>query len=383
MSLPPLDLAPGPGRWLLRGVAGSGKTAALVAQALRLRAEHRAWRILFLCFNASLASELRRQLPGDPRTEVATFHDWAQSLLAAYGVPIPPPPGRGVEWDRYWTQDMPRLLLRAFEDGRLPARSYQAVLVDEGQDFAGDWYRALLHALDPATDTLTIAVDEAQNIYRRKIDWRDIGFDGQTRWLGTNRRTPPPIFAAACRLIRDLPDPLASPSAAARQASLRSDPLPDPLASPSAAARQASLATGDRPPAIMRCDSFDRSREHALGWIRERVARGVPPGDILLLGVSRLDMITVNAWLNSKGIAAWLPAETERAQGVRVSTIHGAKGLDADSVLLIDAHHLETRDGDEARRLLYIAMTRARRDLCISYFRDTPLMDDLVRACAS
>jgi ATP-dependent exoDNAse (exonuclease V) beta subunit len=94
-------------------------------------------------------------------------------------------------------------------------------------------------------------------------------------------------------------------------------------------------------------------------------------------------MITVNAWLNSKGIAAWLPAVTDHADGVRVSTIHGAKGLEADAVLLLDAHHLQTREKSEALRLLYIAMTRARRDLAISHFRDVPLMADLAEACAS
>ena len=93
-------------------------------------------------------------------------------------------------------------------------------------------------------------------------------------------------------------------------------------------------------------------------------------------------MITVNAWLNSKGVDAWLPAVTPDADGVRVSTIHAAKGLEADGVLLLDAHHLQTRADAEARRLLYIAMTRARHDLAISYFRDVPLMAELTAACA-
>ena len=31
----------------------------------------------------------------------------------------------------------------------------------------------------------------------------------------------------------------------------------------------------------------------------------------------------------------------------------------------------------EARRLLYIAMTRAREELCVSYYGDSPLMEEL------
>jgi superfamily I DNA/RNA helicase len=113
------------------------------------------------------------------------------------------------------------------------------------------------------------------------------------------------------------------------------------------------------------------------------LSQGVPAGDVLVLGLSRLDMITVNAWLNSKNIAAWLPAETGNREGLRVSTIHGAKGLDAGSVLLLDAHQLDSRPDAEARRLLYIAATRARRDLCVSHFRDSPLVAELASACAA
>ncbi len=89
-----------------------------------------------------------------------------------------------------------------------------------------------------------------------------------------------------------------------------------------------------------------------------------------------------NAWLRSKDVAAWLLAETAQAEGVRVSTIHSAKGLDADSVLLLDAHELQAREAAEARRLLYIAMTRARQELCISYFHNSSLMTELKRVCA-
>jgi hypothetical protein len=81
-------------------------------------------------------------------------------------------------------------------------------------------------------------------------------------------------------------------------------------------------------------------------------------------------------------VDAWLAGVTPDADGVRVSTIHAAKGLEADGVLLLDAHHLQTRADAEARRLLYIAMTRARHDLAVSYFRDVPLMAELTAACA-
>ena len=78
-----------------------------------------------------------------------------------------------------------------------------------------------------------------------------------------------------------------------------------------------------------------------VAWIQRR-ARAFPPEKPRLL----LSMITVNAWL--KGVDAWLPAVTPDADGVRVSTIHAARGLEADGVLLLDAHHLQTRAHAEA-----------------------------------
>lgn len=346
----------GSGRTVLCGGAGSGKTMALAARARLLRERHPDAPILVLCFNASLATQLARAIPADPHTQVATFHDWAQAQLETSGLPIAPPPGRGTLWDRYWTLDQARLLLRAYAEGRLSAGRYRAILVDEGQDFVDDWYRGLLRALDPAGE-LFVAIDPAQNIYGRTIDWDALGLGASAdhRALGDNHRNARVIAEAARRVLAPIDD----------------------------VGDDASVVGADGPaPEVTRCATFEASRAHALAWVRDRLERGTPARDVLVLGLSRLDMITVNAWLNSKGIAAWLPAVTDRAEGVRVSTIHGAKGLEADAVLLLDAHHLQTREKSEARRLLYIAMTRARRDLAISYFRDVPLMADLAEACA-
>lgn len=64
-----------------------------------------------------------------------------------------------------------------------------------------------------------------------------------------------------------------------------------------------------------------------------------------------------------------------------MSTIHSSKGLDAGHVLILNAHELDGLDTEEeARRLLYIAMTRARDELCISSARPSWIVDEIARA---
>src|SRR5262249_37839461 len=149
------------------------------------------------------------------------------------------------------------------------------ILIDEGQDFAADWLRALVQALDPATGELLVALDPAQNIYGREVGWGELELGGpaHTRRLELNHRNSAPIAAAAGRVLEPLDGNGAGPAATSR-------------------------ARTGAPPEVRRCATFDASRMDALAWIRERRTRGVPARDLLVLGLSRLDMITVNAWLN-------------------------------------------------------------------------------------
>ncbi|HWQ89559.1 MAG TPA: RecQ family ATP-dependent DNA helicase [Desulfitobacteriaceae bacterium] len=71
----------------------------------------------------------------------------------------------------------------------------------------------------------------------------------------------------------------------------------------------------------------------------------------------------------------------ENSETIFVSTIHKAKGREFDNVfLLLDQFDSRT---DEAKRLLYVAMTRAKRNLTIHYnsdnFGDLPRSEDKVR----
>ena len=67
----------------------------------------------------------------------------------------------------------------------------------------------------------------------------------------------------------------------------------------------------------------------------------------------------------------------ERAEAVRIMTLHGAKGLEFDTVFLPDLnegilpYHRSGREADieEERRLFYVGMTRAKEHLYLTWTR--------------
>ena len=355
----------GEGHRLVRGVAGSGKTVILMCRTRHLRARYPEWRILVLCYNRVLADYLRDAIGPDPQLEVFHYHSWCWRELESAGITIPERPELREQLDNYWDRIIPQLLLKAHEDGHLESGIYQAILVDEGQDFADDWYRTLLRALDPTTNSLFIALDSSQTVYKRKVSWRDIGIQivGRARVLRVNYRNTRPILSTAYALIRDIDaSGIAVCEAGGEyvvpEKALRDGPMPE----------------------IKRFKSFDEERRHALEWIRTRLAKGVSPDDMMVLGFSRSDMARLEVWLQDAGIPAQLLGGRVRAGVVRLSTVHSAKGLDAESVLVLRAHELERRDEVEGRRLLYIAMTRARTELYISYSGESALVAQLEKS---
>jgi DNA helicase-2/ATP-dependent DNA helicase PcrA len=103
--------------------------------------------------------------------------------------------------------------------------------------------------------------------------------------------------------------------------------------------------------------------------------------DLEQLAVFARQFQTVQDFLAQLALLTNLEAEAERPAGaddeqLRLSTIHQAKGLEFDVVFLImlcdglfpSARSLETKAGEEEeRRLMYVAITRARNELYLSY----------------
>ena len=147
-------------RAAIAGSAGTGKTVLAQEKARRLATTGK--RVLLLCFNLPLAEDLAA---GARDFDVETFHAFCRRLAFRAGLPFESPrPGRGKD-KRFWAEEAPVLLLDALQ--QLPAEArYDAIVVDEAQDFLPDWWPCLDEALRRNRDgTLYAFYDDNQNIY--------------------------------------------------------------------------------------------------------------------------------------------------------------------------------------------------------------------------
>jgi hypothetical protein len=144
------------------GPAGSGKTLVAAEMAQRFVAE--GYETLLVCFNQPLARMLAEHAAGavvSGRLTVSTFHELCRRLGHEAGVIGQEPALKDQDW-------FDRVLPGAL-DAAIPTVGgrYQAVIVDEGQDFHRSWLESLDLLLSaPGEDVLFVFHDPSQALYR-------------------------------------------------------------------------------------------------------------------------------------------------------------------------------------------------------------------------
>lgn len=150
----------------IRGGAGSGKTVLAVRQAADLAAGRRDGvrkRVAMVCYSYGLAHHLRRELLVGSRKKRPAFVGTFEDLGRSWGVPI-----SGDRQDsQFWEERLPELMTRAAQQ-LAPGQRFDAVIVDEAQDFAESWWLPLMHALNnEQTGGLYAYSDERQRVFAR------------------------------------------------------------------------------------------------------------------------------------------------------------------------------------------------------------------------
>lgn len=361
-----------PGHHRIRGHSGTGKTLVLVHKAaLMARYETRIERILLTCYNLTLARYIERLLTdlrspiGNPGIEVLPFFSLCERLV-----------GESVDHAVADGQAYYEILVEDALQRVQQAEQYDAILIDEGQDFTDNMLRVLVGLLNPQTNALTIAIDDNQTIYsrQRSCNKPPVRIGGRLHKLR--------IAYRSTRQINHLSDRLAGIDKPA--SSVQVDLFPD------------TPARDGPSPYLQQFDSADT----LLCWLVERVQQqqdqGVPANEIAVLFLSRSLYGTeptipqnIRHRLRMHGIhTQWISQDTTTkslyditTESVTVSTVHSVKGLDYASVFLLglDIDQQDSRwSPTELSRLAYVGITRARRNLFIPYVNTSPLIESLI-----
>ena len=205
-------VATNPGGSPVRGVAGAagtGKSFALTARAARLAAAGD--RVLVLCFNLTLAHRLRRlvgqrcaEYGANPALVTCTsFHTLCSRIVedaAAAGI-VAAEPARGT-WPEKIVAKTEEVLRSGFEC------RFDAVLVDEGQDFRVQWWNLLRELVLRDGGEMLLTTDPTVDLYG-KASWsspntlESAGFTEPWIEMTGSYRMAPELVDATSRFARE------------------------------------------------------------------------------------------------------------------------------------------------------------------------------------
>jgi hypothetical protein len=309
-------------RAVIEGCAGSGKTTLALEKARQLNEQ--GFDTLLVCFNAPLAEYLRQRAPKD--VDVYHFHGLCKDLAKKAGLGYH---AYRTEMEYYDTV-LPQMLLEAVEE---LGTQYDAIIVDEGQDFRSDWFETLLLMLhDDKQGIFYVFLDSNQNIYHRPENLSEL--------LGI------PIFSLLenCRNTRAIHEVVRS---------FHHQPE-----------RLTCHGPKGRPPEIVYFASEREEEEHVRGILHRLVTEEKVEAAHIVLLTTRAPEKTPfipgkklgNFVLREWGDNNWRKTE------IRVSSVHRFKGLENRVVVLTG---LEDNDPTWLNPLLYVACSRARTHLVI------------------
>ena len=320
-------------RMVVHGSAGTGKTILAQEFAKRLLANGRS--VLLLFYNKGIAKTVRFAFERESRIVVSTFSSFAKRLIEDV---FP-------EWwasqsardDDFWNLTLPTKLLDV-PPHRQP--TFDAIIVDEGQDFKPEWYEYLNSLLAKSGDSrFCVFLDEHQDIF------------GHWRHFPCSPAPAKKILTKNCRNTRCIVDFLNS-NFPTQMGVFERSPAGVPVVE-----RVARNAIDEQTQLI-------RDIKHLIG--NENV---LPGSIVILLNSAKAE----SSLANTKAIAGFSLESTygrydPLARKIYYSTIDIFKGLEADVVFVL----LGDSEGSEVANKLYVQGSRAKHVLYVYRRAATP-----------
>lgn len=311
------------------GGAGTGKTVLALEQSRRLAMEGR--RTLLLCFNRPLAEYLKataRDVTGLLPMNYHQLCDWAvRDVQQRKGLNLLEAARKSNPGADDFATNYPFALALAAEEW---PETFDAVIVDEGQDFGSDFWLPLEMLLERSKDPVfMVFYDQNQAVYQRleKCPIKEEPFV-----LTRNCRNTHYIHEAAYRYFQGDP----------------TDPC-------------------DIKGAPIEMLSSDRPQEQAA-QIHQRVSQllrehRVPPEEIVILVANNRAKLSYYQLLKQRLLpngVKWID-ETHRTRNtVLMDTVHRYKGLEAGVLFVWGIDELDSRND---REIIYVAFSRAKSRL--------------------
>jgi hypothetical protein len=301
-------------RLAIVGGAGTGKTMLALEKTRQLSQE--GLQVLFLCYNVNLASWLNQITNHQDNVLITNFHDFC--VKAADWANLPLPIGRRDQ--NYFDEKLPNLLLEAVDSMK---HRFDAIVVDEGQDFKSDeWWLALDALLsDPQKGIFYVFLDDNQRIYSQ---------------LNNIPISNPPItLNENCRNTKRIHNAILPYSHATYPTKCHAD---SPIG---------------REPVLIPCQANQQRDQLRKLLVKLVDEEKIEPIDIVILTPNSFDN---SSWAEGDVIAKFTLTwnlETKLPLAVRVSTIHSFKGLESPVIILTD---LDSAWSDE---MIYVGLSRA------------------------
>lgn len=348
----------GDGHRVIHGVAGSGKTMILGyrAEYLAKACTPASKPILILCFNEPLGVKLASVMDAkglSDRVHVRHFHKWCRQQLVAYGQELPQ---ASLPTDVKMA-DMVDRVIRAVERSQIPGGQYQAVMIDEGHDFAPEWLKLVTQMVDPSTNSLLVLYDDAQSIYERarskQFSFKSVGIQaqGRTTILKINYRNTRQILHTASLVAADL---------------LTADDKDDdgiPLLKPVSCGREGQA------PVIIKLPTLRDEAFAIADHLGQAHKEGFAWGDMAVLCADWKTMDQCADALAQRKLPHRVRKKSGEyqpgADAIQVMTMKVSKGLEFPVVALPGVGHMPAPGEGEkdAARVFYVAATRATQRL--------------------
>lgn len=360
----------GAGHRILKGVAGSGKSLVLACRARYLLEINRDWKILIVCYNITLRRYLQdlvnsSGMERDSKIDIFHYHGLVKELTNRNISKR-----RDEEGDE-WDERVGEILIGEIASGSTKGEQYDAILVDEGQDFTTTWVKSIVKLLNKNTDSFLFSYDPAQNVFGRKnITWKSAGLSVQGKrpvTLETSYRNSRQILDLAS-VFADEPQEIENDKAHEIEVPIK----------PRATERSGEL------PEYVELDTESKISDLIIRNIDDILSnkKYSPPYQykdigIIYTGLGKSfarDLINkFEDSFDSKKIY-WATENQESKKNldlssntVKVLTLESSKGIEFRKVFLVGLDHLPRDDRDEKneRRLTYVGLTRAQESVTI------------------